>query len=204
MSVSNSTNGKEGEKNADYCRAYQKKKAEEYHRKDRERKQFQRDYRKYVSDPAKYEEFKRRDRERKAAKKASELATYSQETLSSPPLSSFKLYATKVRSLKKVENALPNSPRKKAEIVTSLASKFNLRIAATRNKSGRPKQTLTEEQVENGQYLIIAKTNELKLCCFCLLISRLYVANTLGPSIKYVRCLRRRDVVKAKAYIYCF
>ena len=93
--------------------------------------------------------------------------------------------------------------------------KFNLRIVAARKKSGRPKQTLTEEQVEwlvrhnlcnsqNGQYLIIAKTNELKLCCFCLLISRLYVANTLGPSIKYVRCLRGRDVVKAKAYIYCF
>ena len=51
---------KRGEKkNADYCRAYRKKKAEEYRRKDRERKQFQRDYRKYVSDPAKYEEFKR-------------------------------------------------------------------------------------------------------------------------------------------------
>ena len=59
--------------------------------------------------PAKYEEFKRRDRERKAAKKASELATYSKETLPSPPSSSFKHYATKVRSLKKVENALPNS-----------------------------------------------------------------------------------------------
>ena len=81
MSVSNGTNEKEG-KNADYCRAYQKKKAEEYGRKDRARKQFQRDYRKYVSDPTKYEEFKR-------------------------------------------QNALPNS-------------KFNLCIAAPRNKSGRP------------------------------------------------------------------
>ena len=147
MSVSNSTDEKE-EKNSDYYRAYRKKKAEEYHRKDRETKQFQRDYRKYVSDPAKYEEFKRRDRERKAAKKASELAAYSKETLSSPPSSSFKHYATKVRSLKKVENALPNSPRKKAEIVTSLARKFNLGIATPRNKSGRSKQTLTEEQVE--------------------------------------------------------
>ena len=135
-------------KNADYCSAYRKKKAEEYCRRDRERKQFQRDYRKYVSDPAKYEEFKRRDHERKAAKKASELATYSKETLSSPLSSSFKHYATKARSLKKVENALPNSPRKKAEIVTTLANKFNLRIAAPRHKSGRPKQTLTEEQVE--------------------------------------------------------
>ena len=46
--------------------------------------------------------------------------------------------------------------------------------------------------------------NDLKLCCFCLLISRLYVAKTLGPSVKYVRCLRERDVVKAKAYVYCF
>ena len=147
LSVSNGTSEKEG-KNADYCRAYQKKKAEEYRRKDRARKQFQRDYRKYVSNPAKYEELKRRDRERKAAKKGSELATYSKETLSSPPSYSFKHYATKARSLNKVENALPNSPPKKAEIVTSLASKFNLRKAAPRNKSGQPKQTLTEEQVE--------------------------------------------------------
>ena len=139
---------KRGKKNPDYSRAYRKKKAEKYRRKDRERKQFQRDYRKYVSDPAKYEEFKRRDRERKAVNEASELATYSKETLSSPPSSSFKHYAIKARSLKNLENALPNSPRKKAEIVTSLASKFNLRIAAPRNKSGRPKQTLTEEQVE--------------------------------------------------------
>ena len=163
-------------------RVYRKKKAEEYRRKDRERKQFQRGYRKYFSDSTKYEEFKRRDLERKAAKKASKLATYSKETLSSSSSSSFKHYATKARSLKKVENALPNSPRKKVEIVTSLASKFNLRIAAPRNKSGRPKQTVTEEQVEwlvrdnlcnslNGQYLIIAKTNDLKLCCFYLLIS---------------------------------
>ena len=135
---------KEREKNTDYCRAYLKKKAEEYRQKDRERKQFQREHRKYVSDTAKYEEFKRWDHERKAAKKASKFATYSKETLSSPPSSSFKHYATKVRSLKKVENALPSSPRKKAEIVKSLASKFNLRIATTRNKSGRPKETLTE------------------------------------------------------------
>ena len=89
MSVSNGTNEKEG-KNADYCRAYQKKKAEEYGRKDRARKQFQRDYKKYVSNLAKYEELKRRDRERKVAKKASELAPYSKETLSYPPSSSFK------------------------------------------------------------------------------------------------------------------
>ena len=104
-------------KNADYCRVYRKKKAEEYRQKGRERKQFQRDYRKYVSDPAKYEEFKRGNCERKAAKKATELASYSKEALSSPPSSSFKHYATKARSLKKVENALPSSPRKKAGIV---------------------------------------------------------------------------------------
>ena len=117
-------------------------------KRPREKKQFQRDYWKYVSDSAKYEEFKRQDRERKAAKKASELAAYSKEILSSPRSRSFKHYATKVRSLKKVENALPSSPRKKAEIVKSLASKVNLHTAATTNKSGRPKETLIEEQVE--------------------------------------------------------
>ena len=75
-------------------------------------KQYQQDYKKYVSNPAKYEEFKRQDCERKAAMKASEFAAYAKETLSSPPSCSFKHYATKVRSLKKVESALPNSCEK--------------------------------------------------------------------------------------------
>ena len=47
--------------------------------KSKRENNFQRDYRKYASDPAKYDEFKRRDCERKTAKKASELATYAKK-----------------------------------------------------------------------------------------------------------------------------
>ena len=50
-------------------------------------KKYQQDYKKYVSNSV--EEFKRQDCERKAAMKASELAAYAKETLSSPPSCSF-------------------------------------------------------------------------------------------------------------------
>ena len=76
-------------------------------------KSFQRDCRKYVSIPVKYKEFKRQDRQRKAVKKASEIAAYAKETLSSSISSSFKHYETKAQSLEKVESALRNSPRKR-------------------------------------------------------------------------------------------
>lgn len=58
------------EKKCAYYRAFERKATEQYCRKDKDRKQFQRNYRKYVLDPAKYEEFKRQNRETKAAKKA--------------------------------------------------------------------------------------------------------------------------------------
>ena len=68
--------------------------------------------------------------------------------------SSFQHKCTKIRSLKKAENALPQSPNKKKEIIASLASKYQLRIALIQKKRPGPKQkALTEEQI---QWLVAA------------------------------------------------
>ena len=68
--------------------------------------------------------------------------------------SSFKHNCTKTRSLKKADNALPRSPNKKKETISSLASKYQLRIAQIHKKRSGPKcKGLTEEQI---QWLVTA------------------------------------------------
>ena len=63
--------------------------------------------------------------------------------------SSFKHKATKHRSLRRAEDALPSSPRKKKEIVTSLAKKYSVRIQLNEpKKSGRKPITLNDEEKE--------------------------------------------------------
>ena len=62
--------------------------------------------------------------------------------------SAFKHGCTKYRSLKRADNALPKSPHKRKEIVSSLATKYQLRIQYTKNKRGRKREDLTEEQKE--------------------------------------------------------
>ena len=51
------------------------------------------------------------------------------------------------RSVHKTERSLLSSPRKKAEVIGTLAKKFNLRVAV-HNKSGRKKNELSEEKEE--------------------------------------------------------
>ena len=58
--------------------------------------------------------------------------------------SAFKHRSTKSRSIKKVEDALPKSPHKRKEVVSTLAKKNQLRIEV--NKRGRPQKNHTEEQ----------------------------------------------------------
>ena len=62
--------------------------------------------------------------------------------------SSFKHKATKHHSLRRAEDALPSSPRKKKEIVTSLAKKYSARIQLKQKKSGRKPITLNDEEKE--------------------------------------------------------
>ena len=51
-------------KNAQYCKKYKQKNLEEIQKNDRDRKKFQREYRKYC-EPKKYEEYLKKERKRK-------------------------------------------------------------------------------------------------------------------------------------------
>ena len=50
----------------------------------------------------------------------------------------------KSQSLKKVEDALPKSPHKRNDVVSTLAKKYQLRIQV--QKGGKPQKNHTEEQ----------------------------------------------------------
>ena len=139
---------KKQQKNAEYCKIYRQKHLDALRGKDKARKKFERDYRKHCQAGEKYEAYKKVDRERKANKKHEEQVVVLDGTPNSA-MSSFKHKCTKVRSLKRAECALPNSPRKKKEIISSLASKFQLRIAMVQKKTPGPKRTdLTTAQIE--------------------------------------------------------
>ena len=58
----------------------------------------------------------------------------------------FSHRSTHLLSMRKTEKALPNSPRKRNAVVSSLARKFQLRIMAQTNNRGRPKHELKTEK----------------------------------------------------------
>ena len=62
--------------------------------------------------------------------------------------SSFSNKSVKCRSLKKVVNALPKSPKIRNKIVQSLSQKFSLRISLNGKNPGRPENDLSEDEVE--------------------------------------------------------
>ena len=92
------------------------------------------------TDKKKYEALLKKDRERKQREKErreqQEEESQSQAS-SSTPSSSFKHRSTKVRSLKKAENALPNSPSKRQEVITNFASKYQIRVVLQEPKKTR-------------------------------------------------------------------
>ena len=121
-------------KDAEYCSKYQNKNIDKIREKDKERKKFEREYVKYC-DGKNYEGQMRsnRDRKRLAKKRKRKLEQLDQlspvptrekiETEETEvPTSLFKHKATKHCSLRRAGNALPSIPRKKKEIVTSLAN----------------------------------------------------------------------------------
>ena len=59
--------------------------------------------------------------------------------------SAFSTKQSRSRSLKKAADHLPESPRKKVEIIQSLASKYQIRIKMHENR-GRPRKELSEEK----------------------------------------------------------
>lgn len=142
--------------NSDYCKTYRNKHGEGYKEKDAARKRMEREKRKLL-EPTKYREFKKREatriREYRIKKLRDQLAE-SQQGLAPPstPLpeqpstSAFSCKQTLGRSIRRVEKSLPFSPRKKIEVVSSLAKKFKLRIAVQSNKPGRKKNMLNDDE----------------------------------------------------------
>ena len=61
--------------------------------------------------------------------------------------SAFSTKQSRSRSLKKADEHLPQSPRKKVEIIQNLASKYKMRIHPN-EKRGRPRKELSDEKKE--------------------------------------------------------
>ena len=136
--------------NKDYCKTYREKKGDEYKIKDASRKRSKREKKKYL-DPKKHHEFKKKEatrikEHRLKNKLAEQFACDSRkETEEERPSTSSSFSSKQIlnRSIKKAERLLPLSPRKKVEVIGSLAKKFKLRIAVAKNKAGRKKNKLS-------------------------------------------------------------
>ena len=96
------------------------------------------------------EVYKWKERERKRTTKLWKkvLIDYNQQSEEYlGPSTFFSNAAIKSRSVKKAEKSLPKSPRRKMEVITRLASKFQVCVKF-REKVGRKKNVLSEEKVD--------------------------------------------------------
>ena len=102
-------------------------------------------------DPEIYKEYLAKERFRKSHAKAVRIASQSSSQSSpsaSTPAVSNSAFSTKQsrhRSLTKADKNLPQSPRKKAEIIKNLAGKYKIRIQLKESR-GRPKKDLDDEK----------------------------------------------------------
>ena len=60
--------------------------------------------------------------------------------------SAFSQVHIRSRSIQKATKTLPKTPRKRKEVISTLANKFKLRVKPTQSKAGRPKNELTESE----------------------------------------------------------
>ena len=145
-------------KNKDYCKIYREKNRETYRKNDAERKKAQR-LKVKLENPELYEVKKKEERERKQLSRlrkklglvnqfpaTSESITAAANNDAATPSTSFSTKQAKARSISRAEKALPQSPRKKNEILCSLAKKYKLRIVMSKKKSGRKATELTDEE----------------------------------------------------------
>ena len=137
---------KKTSENKDYCKRY------------RERKRAQR-VKVKLQNPELYELKKKEERERKQLSRLrkkfgliNQSPVTSESTIAvanndaATPSTSFSTKQAKARSISRAEKALPKSPRKKNEILGSLAKKYKLRIVMNKKKTGRRATELTEEE----------------------------------------------------------
>ena len=144
--------------NKDYCKRYREKNKDALRKKERERKEGSREYEKYVCSE-KYQQRLQNDRfrsrEYRKRKKAESSqanqtpSTSSQDTSSATSSqaseSAFGSKQSFCRSISRAGKYLPNSPRKKTEVIGNLAKKYNLRIQLKENRGCKAK-ILSQEQ----------------------------------------------------------
>ena len=131
-------------KNKEYCKRYREKNSEKAKEADRLRKKHSRLLMK-LNGGVLYEDMKRKNRERMRLKRLQQKQNQIPVTSTTNiPKSSFSTKQTRSRSFKRVEKFLPESPRKRVEIIGSLAKKYQVRIAPS--TKGRKSHVFDEDQ----------------------------------------------------------
>ena len=149
---------KKTSQNKDYCKRCREKNRETYRENDPERIRAQRVKIK-LQDPELYKLKKKEERERKQLSRlrkklglvnqspaTSQSTTAAASNDAATPSTSFSTKQAKARSIRRAEKALPQSPRKKNEILGYLAKKYKLRIVMNKMKTGRKATELTDEE----------------------------------------------------------
>ena len=162
---------KKTSENKDYCKRYREKNREKYRKNDAERKRAQR-VKVKLQNPELYELKKKEERERKQLSRlrkkfglinqspvTSESTVAAANNDAATPSTSFSTKQAKARSISRAEKALPKSPRKKNEILGSLAKKYKLRIVMNKKKTGRRATELTEEEKQRLWIIWIGQTS---------------------------------------------
>ena len=135
--------------NAEICKKYRSKKAQQKKENDAIRKKLWRQNLK--SDPAKYEQYRLSERVRKWQKKTNGETEENVETtptrpISNEPCSSFSSKQILNRSISRADNNLPKSPNKKAEVIGKLVERYQVKLQFKKKNSGRPRKELNEEE----------------------------------------------------------
>lgn len=142
-------------KNNERCKRYREKHQEKYREDDKFRKRHSRAMLKFKGGLL-YEETKKKNRERmrqartlakeEREREEKELLNHASTSTSSPLSSSFSSTQSRSRSIKRAEKSLPESPRKRVEVIGNLAKKYEIKIDLG-PKRGRKLIEMSEENV---------------------------------------------------------
>ena len=144
--------------NAEICRKYRETMSPAKKEKERLRKQKWREglkknkegYNKYLESERMRKQYAKVTSTLSKSAPSTPLSTESESQPKSTPITPSSAFSTKQarnRSLKKADEHLPQSPRKKVEIIQNLASKYQMRVKLYENR-GRPRKDLCEKKKE--------------------------------------------------------
>ena len=153
---------KKSSENKDYCKRYREKNRATYRKSDAERKRAQCEKVKLLN-PELHELKKKEERERKqpfrlrkklgpvnqSSATSESRAAPNNNATNTTPSTSFSIKQARARSISRAEKALPKSPRKKTEILGSLAKKYQLRIVMKKKRVCKAKELTDEEIVDS-------------------------------------------------------